>query len=186
MVSGDAKEAPGAVTSEKPDKQHHSSQSQDASRLYTDFSLSNKPGSIRVLDLDAGPKSSGSQADNAQLVGNFRVVSLNECPRFAALSYTWDNDSDNDLLKHTIVCSGHNLNITTNCRDALRDIRRQFGSVAIWVDAICINQNDIEERNSQIAFMKQIYSWAQPVYYGSDRGQKSPTEQSMSFRQLRA
>jgi len=30
--------------------------------------------------------------------------------------------------------------------------------------AICINQDDIEERNTQIAYMKDIYSWAQPVY----------------------
>jgi len=106
------------------------SDTKGASPIYAPLPVPTPSQSIRVLDLDAIPKLSGSQDDDAQLVGNLRVVSLQDSPRFAALSYTWGTYS---LPKDTIECGGHNLDITTNCRDALRAIRRQFGSVTVWL-----------------------------------------------------
>jgi Heterokaryon incompatibility protein (HET) len=43
--------------------------------------------------------------------------------------------------------------VTTNLEKALRDIRLENDNVYIWVDAICINQRDVEERNIQVARM---------------------------------
>ena len=40
---------------------------------------------------------------------------------------------------------------------ALRDKKRPR---ILWIDALCINQSDIEERSSQVAFMSSVYSRA--------------------------
>lgn len=57
------------------------------------------------------------------------------------------------------------LSVTSNCAEALRALRSTDCSVLVWVDAICINQEDIPERNAQVAFMSSIYSCAQCTIY---------------------
>lgn len=54
--------------------------------------------------------------------------------------------------------------ITRNCEDALRSIRLVSGSFRpMWVDSLCINQENSDERNSQVALMPQIYATAKRV-----------------------
>lgn len=69
-----------------------------------------------------------------------------------------------------VLCNGKAMDTTLNLYDALLAIRRipSTGSYEkiggadrtkyIWIDAICINQEDIEERNAQVKIMDQIYS----------------------------
>lgn len=77
-------------------------------------------------------------------------------PRYAALSYTWGEP----IFDHEIRCNGSILKVTANLESALRNIPNAF---PVWVDAICINQSDLEERSQQVQRMKQIYSSAQIV-----------------------
>ncbi|KAH9204993.1 heterokaryon incompatibility, partial [Leptodontidium sp. 2 PMI_412] len=64
----------------------------------------------------------------------------------------------------TIQCNdGTAIAITTNCRDALIALRKRYGRLTIWIDAICINQQDIEEKSKQIQLMEEIYSWSERV-----------------------
>lgn len=120
---------------------------------------------IRLLDLDKLPHR--SDTDEEPLSGSLRVVSLTTRPSFTALSYVWGTYStphpDVLELRHS---GGPNvkLKISTNCRDALRALRRMHGSLCIWVDAICINQDDKAEKETQIKLMEYIYSWATEVY----------------------
>ncbi|KAI1416709.1 heterokaryon incompatibility protein-domain-containing protein [Hypoxylon sp. FL1857] len=120
---------------------------------------------IRLLDLDSLP--SESDTDETSLVGTLRVVSLWTKPRFAALSYVWGTLSTphTDILelRHS---GGQNvkLGISTNCRDALRALRRKYGALCIWVDAICIDQESNTEKGSQIPLMEEIFSRATVVY----------------------
>jgi hypothetical protein len=53
---------------------------------------------------------------------------------------------------------GANLKATTNLELALRYLRLHDKPRTIWVDAICIDQTNIEERNQQVRLMKDIYS----------------------------
>ncbi|KIM96982.1 hypothetical protein OIDMADRAFT_183035 [Oidiodendron maius Zn] len=116
---------------------------------------------IRILDLDAPPGRPVALKSQA-LTGTLRVVSLSTCPRFAALSYVWGEYS---FPPDVISCNnGANLKITANCKMALLALRRQFGALTIWVDAICINQEDAGEKHDQIPLMEEIYTWAQPVF----------------------
>jgi len=53
--------------------------------------------------------------------------------------------------------------VTTSLEIALRNIRRLDHAIIIWIDAICISQQDIKERNHQVAMMRDIYSKAAAV-----------------------
>ncbi|KAI0885988.1 heterokaryon incompatibility protein-domain-containing protein [Annulohypoxylon maeteangense] len=133
-------------------------------QLYSNLPLGDNR-TIRLLDLNDLP--SKSDNDETPLSGTLRVVSLATKPRFTALSYVWGTFSiphaDTLELRHS-VGQDIKLGISTNCRDALRALRRRYGGLRIWVDAICINQDDEAERSSQINLMEDIYSWATVVY----------------------
>jgi hypothetical protein len=144
-------------------------------QLYADLSLDEGKREIRVLDLD-GPSQkshfwSRNKDDESPLTGRLRVVSLAASPRFTALSYVWGDYSE---LRDVIVCNdGCRIEITTNCRDALLALRRRFGAVTIWVDAICINQApNATEKIPQIQLMEEIYSWAECTYVWLGPGDK--------------
>ena len=82
---------------------------------------------------------------------------------YEAISYTWGDLAE----KEGIVLDGKHFSITQNLAAALRRFRtrksyRNFIRV-VWVDSICINQNDLIERRDQIQKMKQIYGQAAQV-----------------------
>ena len=79
-------------------------------------------------------------------------------PVYAALSYEWGNPSITD----PIFVDGFEFPVTTNLREALQVLRSQAGFF-LWVDAICINQNDNKEKSSHVPRMKEIYHEADYV-----------------------
>ncbi|KAI1371356.1 HET-domain-containing protein [Hypoxylon crocopeplum] len=87
---------------------------------------------------------------------------------YDALSYTWGIPSFTEEL---IFDHCHSKMITENLYHALRRFRLPVEIRTIWVDAICINQEDDEEKAKQIPFMKQIYRSASSVlvWLGADR-----------------
>ncbi|CZT10743.1 uncharacterized protein RAG0_15124 [Rhynchosporium agropyri] len=92
-------------------------------------------------------------------------ASLIDPGSYIALSYCWGNFDD---AKHIYV-DGVKHRATVNLVSALQTIRklkRNTGDGAftrLWVDALCINQNDSQERSHQVRTMRQIYSRAQEV-----------------------
>jgi hypothetical protein len=89
------------------------------------------------------------------------TVALAHCPVkceviFHALSYTWGT------LQTTtdIVVNGQILRITQSLEQTLRAIRRPTADVAIWIDAICIDQSSTTERNCIIPRIDTIYDSA--------------------------
>lgn len=85
-------------------------------------------------------------------------VSLFEAPPFAALSYCWGQLSDQVL----ITVNGLEFSVTANLLSALNRLKRE-GVECVWVDAICINQKDPEERSHQVRRMGAIYQEANQV-----------------------
>lgn len=116
------------------------------------------PGQIRLLRLT----SSSSQ----ELRGELCHTSLEQNPSsFAALSYTWGDP----VFPHSLLIGDSYLPITGNLKDALVHIQRrtkrcQKRPRLLWVDALCINQADILEKNAQIALMSSLYVKAKTVY----------------------
>ncbi|KAF2136442.1 uncharacterized protein K452DRAFT_207187, partial [Aplosporella prunicola CBS 121167] len=80
-------------------------------------------------------------------------------PKYEALSYAWDAQ----VPEYPIYCEDKRLLITKNCDAALRCLRKSYTRRLLWVDSICINQNDIAERNCQVPQMSTIYQCAQEV-----------------------
>lgn len=84
---------------------------------------------------------------------------LSSNPSYEALSYTWGNHQN--LV--SIMVSGKSFGITHNLATALRYLRRKEREVTFWIDAICINQENTDERTQQVALMTNIYQRARQV-----------------------
>ncbi|KAF5962463.1 amidase [Fusarium bulbicola] len=122
-----------------------------ARQVYDNLPL--PPGSqcIRLLDVHQSVP-----ADSDRLTGTLRTVDLRTLPKFTALSYVWGEGSH-----HKIACNGCDINITQSCCEALTTLRQSCRSLTIWVDAICINQEDNSEKEQQIVLMGNIYTLAE-------------------------
>ena len=89
-------------------------------------------------------------------------------PRFTALSYVWGSPTPNT----SIWVNGAELSITMNLADALKSVTSHWqasfpdsdpADFRLWVDSICINQADLQERGSQVQLMSTLYQSAELV-----------------------
>ena len=90
---------------------------------------------------------------------------------YTALSYVW---GDPALVK-TMTCNDKSFAITTNLDLALRHLRRSEVSIMLWVDQICINQADLQEKGRQVVLMGTIYqrAWSTVVWLGEEADNSS-------------
>ena len=161
-------------------KAHYCSQLHIEMRSYVYKSL--EADEIRLLELHYGDS-------DAELTANLHVYRLPEveepryghevfitrddgfnvpnAPEYQALSYTWGTDAATQPLLH--ILDGENvsqISIQPSLDDALRQLRKAIprnSSQLFWIDAICINQSDIPEKNTQIKKMAIIYNRADSV-----------------------
>jgi hypothetical protein len=108
---------------------------------------------IRVLDLRRGPECT------------LRHVSLDDDPKYHALSYYWGPPSSTRPLM--IHQSAHNQTQVVQVRRTLamflEELYAYHGAITIWLDVICINQRSSTEQSSQVAMMGEIYRQAAGV-----------------------
>jgi hypothetical protein len=81
---------------------------------------------------------------------------MDEDPEYEALSYVWGSGEN----KQKILIDGQQLSVTANLAEALEYLYNRDGPRKLWVDAICINQEDIPERSQQVGNMTEIYARA--------------------------
>ncbi|KAF7531963.1 hypothetical protein G7054_g8392 [Neopestalotiopsis clavispora] len=79
---------------------------------------------------------------------------------YEALSYTWGGIPSSSKV---IVSQTRAISVTKNLEDALRRFRLANRPRRLWIDAICINQNDDKEKGHQIPLMSAIYRGAATV-----------------------
>jgi hypothetical protein len=87
-------------------------------------------------------------------------------PEYCALSYVWGSVETTNLIPIYIRTSEgalRRLSITSNCAAALRQLRSSTEVKTMWVDAICIDQMSIAEKNKQIPLMGDLYRRADQV-----------------------
>ncbi|KAH7141005.1 heterokaryon incompatibility protein-domain-containing protein [Dactylonectria macrodidyma] len=108
--------------------------------------------SIRTLRLEPG-------SDYDPIVCSMRFADVNAAPSYEALSYVWGDKN----VRQNVILHDRNFPVTTNLKDALQNIRRPDRSRLIWVDAICINQDDSDEKDVQIRLMSSVYRNASRV-----------------------
>ena len=123
---------------------------------------------IRLVKLEAG------QEDDP-LRGRLLCADLSGSDlRFEALSYVWGAPEISSFSESSpfyyqrppgpvIHLDDHELPITLSLEGALRALRFKDVARFIWVDAICINQNDSRERGHQVTLMSSIHKNATQV-----------------------
>jgi hypothetical protein len=122
------------------------------SDAYTHLPLDEKLNHVRLLELQPGPR-------GTEIRGRLIRSSLADMPLYEALSYTWgpSNNSNNIRLGQI------NLAITDNLAAALEVLRCEAQVRTLWIDAICINQQNLDERSQQVQLMREIYRNAKRV-----------------------
>jgi hypothetical protein len=78
---------------------------------------------------------------------------------YDALSYTWGGTDKTS----TVTVNGKTFDVTENLHSALQHLRSEDIDRVLWVDAICIDQDNEEERGHQVQQMCKIYSQAEEV-----------------------
>ncbi|KAH7114192.1 heterokaryon incompatibility protein-domain-containing protein [Dendryphion nanum] len=123
-------------------------------------------GQIRLLKVQ--PEADGSQDIQCEL----ETVNLKDNPSYVALSYTWGpptaeaaDSGVTSIPTYAIRCNGYAILITKNLYDFIWRFRHnpELNLQRLWVDSICINQQDPVERSTQVSFMASIYHSADTV-----------------------
>jgi hypothetical protein len=85
--------------------------------------------------------------------------------KYEALPYTWATEDGDDQKTGRVHCPNGIIPITENCEAALRQLRLESMPRQLWVDAICINQSSIKERNNQVGLMAKSFGWHQQCIF---------------------
>ncbi|KAK0666645.1 heterokaryon incompatibility protein-domain-containing protein [Cercophora samala] len=102
------------------------------------------------------------------------VVSLdaNPAPIYTALSYVWGDKAP--FSRVIVEPQGQYVDIARNLTVCLEHLDAFVGT-NVWIDAVCINQEDDEEKSRQVSRMASVYgraskvlSWLGPSADGSD------------------
>lgn len=144
---------------------------QYSSNIYLDHGTSAK--GVRLVHLE--PARNVSEPPQC----NLSIASLDDAPRYEALSYVWGNSN----VRKPIRLQGEAFQVTFNLEAALRRLRLPDRARVIWIDALCINQNHVEERNHQVSQMGYIYRTASIVVVWL--GEQS-IDSNMAFEALEA
>ncbi len=108
-----------------------------------------------------------TDSNPCNIVIDLEAFCLDNLPEYDALSYTWgkaigepgDNQDQPDSgVSQDIECDQHSIGVTENLFDALVEISRSELLGYVWVDALCINQSDNDERESQVLLMGDIFA----------------------------
>lgn len=115
---------------------------------------SNDASSPIVCDVEAVPRDSGSD--------------------YTALSYTWAMNIGGDAsLSRSITINGSAKFISRNLFEGLLRFRKNEQSYRMWIDAVCIAQDDDEEKTDQVSNMAMVYANASSTIVWLGEGQCS-------------
>ncbi|KAF5659560.1 heterokaryon incompatibility protein (het-6OR allele) [Fusarium heterosporum] len=90
-------------------------------------------------------------------------------PEFHALSYTWNPPYGGDAARYTeadmrdIILNGSKFSVMPNLYEAFFQLHQSFPQTPFWIDALCINQDDLKERKLQVSIMDRIFGGASRV-----------------------
>lgn len=144
-----------------PNENFHHGQSRPSKDIHNIYQpLSVERHEIRIFLLQPSP------IRESDIYGNLKVISLSKdktgrspLEPFEALSYTWGTEQSCDKL----TIDGIAMSMKSNLETFLRHRRWPDRVVPLWIDALCINQEDDEEKNHQIPIMNVIYAAAKDV-----------------------
>jgi len=140
----------------------------DGTRLnYSRLATGADNDEIRILRLLPGK---GAEPLRCELIH----VPLASPGEYDAVSYRWGPPTP----EHTLHCNGFSVSVMSNLAEALRAFRLPGSPRLLWVDALCINQEDLSEKGHQVPLMGRIYRGASAVriWLGNDTPSQPITE----------
>ena len=128
--------------------------------IYTHLPL--KPDVFRLLGLKG-------ISDTGLLICQLIQVDVNFTDQqYIAVSYTWGGQPRD----HALDCSGVKVPVTRSCVDVLSSLLKNIfksGKGFVWIDQLCVDQENLDERAEQILLMKKIYEGAEIVVSWLDK-----------------
>jgi hypothetical protein len=103
---------------------------------------------IRLLYLQPG-----HQEDPIECSLSHASLQYGHIPRYETVSYCWGDRT----LRSSIQLDGLATDVPASSAQALRALRLPDAVRVLWIDALCVNQNDVEEQNVQVALMCDVY-----------------------------
>lgn len=97
-----------------------------------------------------------SNTEMSPICISLKESSLDDHVPYEPVSYTWALENGHRERSIPIKWGGF-IMVTANCEAALRRLRNTNSERILWVDAICINQDDPTERSQQVTLMRDIY-----------------------------
>ncbi|KAI1198564.1 heterokaryon incompatibility protein-domain-containing protein [Nemania serpens] len=113
---------------------------------------------IRLVTIHAGRFD-----DDIVLSYDMLAFHSNECPSYEALSYTWDERSGSSLVHVVEKGRIRAMHISCNLADILLHLRYADRPRVMWIDALCIDQNNGVEKGPQVARMGKVYRSAHRI-----------------------
>ena len=96
-----------------------------------------------------------------QPIINFQTIPLNAgIPRYTAISYAWEDSSP---FQRASCKDGRHIWLSKTLSSLITCLAKRHDYFVVWIDALCINQDDVEERGHQVNLMAQVYSLAEQV-----------------------
>jgi len=120
---------------------------------YDEFKLPSPESYFRLLDLRP------SEDHSASIIISLSCDSISSPRPYTALSYVWGQGG----RTHKATVGGMEFEITESLDTAIRYLRHSTAKVTLWIDQICINQEDNTEKTEQVALMGKIYGLAEKV-----------------------
>lgn len=110
---------------------------------------------IRVLVVGSGHR-------HTPIHASVDIIDLDDPKRekYATLSYTWGDQPKSQVIH----IHGEEVSVTSNLFNALQYLRPSDQPLTVWVDAICINQDDNEEKSFSVAKMDDVYKKCEIVH----------------------
>ncbi|KAK1852186.1 het domain protein [Colletotrichum chrysophilum] len=127
------------------------------STLYTQLQFSHPDKQIRLLGLEPSPTGADEYVFSME-VHDFQGHTR---PSYITISYTWGLPDP----KLSVVVNSFRMRVQFNCWYALWQMRHHehMSNTKFWIDSLCINQSDDEEKGNQVAIMGEIFSSASSV-----------------------
>lgn len=122
---------------------------------YQEFPLNLERKACRILRLLPG-------IERQQLHGELDTVDFNDPTRepYSCISYVWGDTNITGPMR----INDEELQVTTNLLSCLHHLRHPQDAIVLWIDAVCINQDDLSEKSHQVSIMGEIYSQCSTVY----------------------
>lgn len=117
---------------------------------------------FRLLELHPGEA-------NERVQCTLRIVTLKtwrwRLPRYETISYCWGDPR----IRETVTVNNKDARVPVSCADALRRMRHELRLKIVWIDAVCIGQDNVDERGHQVGIMRDIYANGRVnlVYFGT-------------------